>query len=139
MPDETAWPLAGLLIDALARRDFAALADCLDPAVRFRALVPRGAFELTGATATAERFETWFGGDDRYEILDASVGQVGDRPYLRWRIRMWSADRPASPRVVEQHVFATGVHRIETLDLLCSGFHAERSADVPMTSVVVAP
>ncbi|KAA0024194.1 nuclear transport factor 2 family protein [Antrihabitans cavernicola] len=127
--DTAAWPVAGLLINALAQRDFAALASCLDPEVRFRALIPPGPFELTGANDTTKRFQTWFGGDDGYEVLDAGIGQVGNRMYLRWRIRMMSAD--GAGRVVEQHVFATAGERIQALELLCSGFQPEaRAAEV---------
>jgi hypothetical protein len=120
-----AWPVAGLLLDALTRRDFDALQACLDERVRFRALVPSGAFERDGAADTAAKFRTWFGGADRFEVADAAIGQLGARMYARWRVRMWPPGRPSDVRVAEQHVFSTGQERIVTLDLLCSGFHAE--------------
>ena len=120
-----AWPVAGLLLDALTRRDFDALQACLDEGVRFRALVPPGPFQLDGAADTAARFGAWFGGDDHFEVADAAVGQLGARMYARWRVRMWPSGRPDQARVAEQHVFTTGNDRILTLDLLCSGFHAE--------------
>jgi hypothetical protein len=118
-------PVAGLLLDALTRRDFDALQGCLDDQVRFRALVPRGAFELNGAAETATRFRTWFGGDDAFEVVAASLGRLGTRMYARWRVRMWPPGRPDQARTAEQHVFTTGNEQIATLDLLCSGFHAE--------------
>jgi hypothetical protein len=120
-----AWPAAGLLLDAIIGRDFDALHDCLDEQVRFRALVPRGAFELDGATETANQFRTWFGGDDAFEVADAALGRLGPRMCARWRVRLWPPGRPDEARTAEQHVFATGEHRIATLDVLCSGFHAE--------------
>lgn len=120
-----AWPVAGLLLDALTRRDFDAVQACLDERVRFRALVPSGAFELDGAASTAAKFGTWFGGDDEFEVVDAAIGQLGGRMYARWRVRMWPSGRPDHARTAEQHVFTTGTDRIATLDLLCSGFHAE--------------
>ena len=126
--ERNGWPVVGLFLDALTRRDFAALQLCLDDEVRFRALVPRGPFELTGSTDAADRFRLWFGGEDYFEVVDASVGQLGSKLYARWRIRMVAADDPDSARVVEQHVFTTGTDRVETLDLLCSGFHAESAA-----------
>ncbi|MEO6471581.1 MAG: nuclear transport factor 2 family protein, partial [Aeromicrobium sp.] len=107
------------------RRDFQSMAACLDRDVRFRALVPRGPFELTGSEEAADRFEMWFGGDDEFEVVDASIGQVGACLYFRWRIRMTSASDPSSSRIAEQHVFARVGERIESLDLLCSGFQAE--------------
>jgi hypothetical protein len=122
---DPAWPVAGHLLDALTRRDFAAFADCLEPGVRFRALVPPGPFALDRADDVAAKFTAWFGGPDRFEVVDASAGQIGDKVCLRWRIRMWPADAPGAARVVEQHVYLTGADQVATLDLLCSGFHAE--------------
>ena len=123
--DGAQWPIAGLFLEALARRDFPALASCLDPDVRFRALVPPGPFEETGAAAAVSHFRRWFDGEDDFEVVDASIGQVGTRLYLRWRVRMRSMSNPGSGRLVEQHVFATAGERIESLDLLCSGFQSE--------------
>ncbi|MDQ6656829.1 MAG: nuclear transport factor 2 family protein [Actinomycetota bacterium] len=120
-----AWPIAAALLDALSRRNFDALQDCLDDRVRFRALVPSGAFQLDGAGDTAAKFRAWFGGDDAFEVADAAVGQLGTRMYARWRVRMWPPGRPGQARVAEQHVFTTGDQRLDTIDLLCSGFLAE--------------
>ncbi|MFL6061518.1 MAG: nuclear transport factor 2 family protein [Marmoricola sp.] len=123
-----AWPVAGGLLDALTRRDFDALAGCLETGVRFRALVPPGPFELGSAAEVGAKFTAWFGGDDAFEVLDASASQIGDKVCLRWRIRMTGTD--SSARVAEQHVYLTGAERIATIDLLCSGFHAEQPARV---------
>lgn len=123
--DGAQWPIAGLFLDALARRDFLALQACLHPDVRLRALVPPGPFGTTGRSEAMDRFRGWFGGEDGFEVVDASIGQVGPRLYLRWRVRMSSATDPGSSRLVEQHAFATAGERIESLDLLCSGFQTE--------------
>jgi ketosteroid isomerase-like protein len=112
---EVGWTIAGGFLDALTRRDFEALQACLTEDVRFRALVPRGPFELSGASTTADRFRTWFGDKDVFELLDAAIGQIGPRVYMRWRFH-------TSAGVVEQHAFATGTERIDSLDLMCSGF-----------------
>jgi hypothetical protein len=116
------WPAAGRFLDALVRRDFVALAGCLQPDVRLRALVPHGPFEENGPADVVERFRRWFGGDDAFEVVDASIGQVGPRLSLRWRVRMRVTDEPAVTRVVEQHAFAVAGERVASLDLLCSGF-----------------
>jgi hypothetical protein len=50
-----------------------------------------------------------------------SIGQLHTRIYLRWRVRMCSA-QDRTTRVVEQHAFAAAGSQIESLDLLCSGF-----------------
>jgi hypothetical protein len=119
----TALPAAARLLDALTRRDFAALAQSLSPSIAFRALVPPGPFALTGPDAVSAKFEKWFGGPDSFEVLDASIGPIGSKTALRWRVRMCTADGAA--RVVEQHLFATGAEQLDSIDLLCSGFHAE--------------
>ncbi len=123
------WELAGQFLGALARRDFAGLESCLDPDIRFRALVPRGALEENGAPHAVALFRRWFGADDAFEVLDAAIGQAGPRIYLRWQVRTGVADDPSSFRLVEQHAFATARERIEVLDLLCSGFRPARLGD----------
>jgi hypothetical protein len=122
-PERTLWPVAGLLLDALTRRDFDAMLDCLSPHVRFRALVPPGSFQLDTATETVARFRRWFDTPDAFHVVDASAGRIVAKTYLRWQIRVQPADGCA--RIVEQHAYTTGTDRIDTLDLLCSGFHTE--------------
>lgn len=126
--DRPSWPVAGILLDALTRRDFAAMAACFDEHVAFRALVPPGVIELDSADDVAARFAIWFGGDDTFEVLDASVGQIGSRLYARWKVRMAPAGAPEAARVVEQHAYTRGEDRISSLDLMCSGFHEENGA-----------
>jgi hypothetical protein len=118
----TSETVLGSLLDALAQRDFDAMRTLLAEDVRFRALVPPGAFELHTADEVAATFRRWFGGEDDFEVLEATLGEVGSRPYARWRVRMWPPGRAADSRVAEQHVFTTGTGRVESLDLLCSGF-----------------
>jgi hypothetical protein len=126
--ETTAWPVAGEFVQALGTRDFEALQACLHPDVQFRAMVPRGPLELTSAAETAARFRQWFGAYDVFDVLDAAIGNVGPRLYLRWRLRTGHRDAPQDCSVVEQHVFMTANERVERLDLLCSGFHAEHPA-----------
>ncbi|MFF2556446.1 nuclear transport factor 2 family protein [Nocardia sp. NPDC058058] len=120
---ETGWPVAGLLLEALTRRDFTALSACLTPDVRFRGLIPPGPFDTAGAAAAETRFRNWFGGTDAFEVLDATAGRLGDKLYLRWRVRM--IDDAGQARIAEQHVFATAGDHIGALDLLCSGWNPE--------------
>lgn len=121
-PTHPGWSVAGQLIDALTRRDFDEMQTLLDDGVRLRALVPRGPLEIDTAEAVSATFRSWFGGEDNFEVLDSSVGEVESRPYAHWRIRMCPPDLPEQSRVAEQHVFLTGTDRIATIDLLCSGF-----------------
>jgi hypothetical protein len=122
-PADGAWTIGGMFLDALARREFAAMAQCLAPDVRFRALLPTGPVEANAAAQTMDRFRNWFDTAEDLEVVDASIGQLGPRLYLRWRLRLTAAD--GGCLVIEQHVFATTAERIESLDLLCSGFHCE--------------
>ena len=114
----------GLFLEALARRDFTAMACCLSPTVHFRALLPRRDVDVVGWDATMAEFRLWFASEaEAFEMLDATVGEIGPRLYLRWRVRMTPLD-PAQgeTRIVEQHAFATGGEQLESLSLLCSGF-----------------
>lgn len=121
----TGWPVSGRVIDALSRRDFGDLAGCLDADVRMRAVLPRAVLDLRSAEAVVAKFTDWFGGDDGFEVVDASAGVIGARQYVRWRVRMWPPDDPHAARVVEQHAFTRGTESLQCLDLLCSGFQAE--------------
>lgn len=114
--------VASLFLEALARRDFDELRTCLDPTVRFRALLPPRTLAIEGADETVAQFRTWFGEHEVVELIDASIGQFGSRIYLRWRIRRGQAHEPDSLQVVEQHAFVNADIRIASLDLLCSGF-----------------
>jgi hypothetical protein len=119
--------VGGLLIETLARQDFAALTGCLDPGVRMRALLPRGPVEMAGPAEVTGWFRSLFGGPDDFELADGTVGEIGPRLYLRWRASLTPAGPSGHRRLVEQHVFATtgdGGH-ISALDLLCPGFVAQ--------------
>lgn len=123
----TAWPISGQLLDALSRRDFDALQRCVASEARLRALVPPGPFELNGPQAIADKFRTWFGGSEDFEMVEASASEVGTKQYLRWRVRL-TAPETGQSRTAEQHLYTTGTDAIETIDLLCSGFQADGGA-----------
>ncbi len=121
----TGWPIGGLLLDALTHRDFDAMQRLFDDNIRFRALVPSGPFELNTPEATAAKFRTWFGGPDDFEVLDASLGHVGAKLYARWQVRLSSPGRPMSPASQSSTSSSAAPSKIETLDLLCSGFQRD--------------
>ncbi|MFC6706208.1 hypothetical protein [Flexivirga alba] len=118
-------PITGELVHAVSCRDFRAFEQCLADDVHLRALLPMGLLELDGAATIAAKFETWFGGTDNFALLEASAGSVGAKRYLRWRIRLNPPGSPKRGRVAEQHLFTTGHDKIETIDLLCSGFQTK--------------
>ena len=120
---------AGAFLDALAVQDFDRLRATLDDAAHLSALLPRGLVERDGAEQVTAAFRTWFGEVDRFELLDAALGEVGPRRHLRWRVRVQAPARGEGWLVIEQQVYAdTGPDgRLTRLALLCSGFHAEAS------------
>ena len=114
------------LVDALVARDFTRLAGCLDDAATMRALLPSGAAEFAGAEEIAAAFQRWFGAATGFEVVATTVGDVGDRVHVAWRLRVYPTPRGAEGwHVIEQQAFLRGDARIELLDLLCTGFMAE--------------
>lgn len=123
------WSVGGIFLEALATRDYVRMAATLAPTIRFRTLLPPGPTQWEGPHAVTEAFRSWFGDADDFELIDATVGEIGGRLYLSWRIRLRPApfDIGDNWHVIEQHGFADATDFIETLDLLCSGFHPERA------------
>ena len=120
------WHISGRFLDALTRRDFPAMADCLSATARMRAVTPMRELDLSGPAEISERFGMWFGDSADFDVVDASLGEVGTRIYFRWRIRTSGRGGTTELEIVEQHVFATVTERIDSLELLCSGFQALR-------------
>ena len=121
------WSVGGTFLEALATRDYERMITTLGENIRFRALLPPGPMQWHGGPQVADTFRSWFGDADDFELVDATVGEVGGRLHLSWRIRL----RPApfgigeGWHVIEQHGYAEATDVIETLDLLCSGFHID--------------
>jgi hypothetical protein len=118
-------------LDGLAAQDFARLGEALTDQVRVRALLPGGAGEWTGAGAAARVFARWFGDTEGFELIEASVGEVGGRLHLHWRLRLRAERLGAGWFVVEQQSYAdTGKDgRLIRLDLLCTGYRPEAGDD----------
>jgi hypothetical protein len=127
------WSVGGVFLEALANRDYRLMATALGPAVRFRAMLPPGPMDWEGPAAVTGAFASWFGTADDFEVVDATVGEVGGRLHLSWRLRV----RPApfgigdGWHVIEQQAYADATDTINTLDLLCSGFQPESEARQP--------
>ena len=122
------WSVGGVFLEALATRDYRQMAATLSADVRFRAMLPPGPMEWNGADDVTAAFTSWFGEAQDFELIDATVGEVGGRLHLSWRLRV----RPApfgigdGWHVIEQQAYADAADTIDTLDLLCSGFHPDR-------------
>lgn len=121
---------AGVFLEGLAGQDFAKLRSALADGARLRALVPPGLMEESGADQIADRFGRWFGDTGDFDLVDAAVGEVGGRLYLRWRVRLQAERLGAGWFTVEQQAYADtdDSGRIARLDLLCTGYRAERSS-----------
>ena len=132
--------VAGQLLETLAAGDFAGLGTLLEPDATMSALLPRGFDEWRGPGEICAAFERWFGDVDEFEVVDASVGQVGARLQLRWRVRVCGARFGAGARLVEQHVYADTAPSglIGGLRLLCSGYCGEHPGSRPTSQEVPA-
>src|SRR5438445_12139364 len=122
----TRWSVGGLLLEALAARDFAGMSDCFEPAATMRALLPPGLTECQGATQIVENIRSWFGGAEEFEVLDGTVGEIGGRLHVAWRLRLRPTPSGAgASHVIEQQAYRRAGDRSDAIDLLCSGFQPE--------------
>ena len=125
------WSVGGVFLEALATRDYQQMASTLSADVQFRAMLPPGPMDWTGAADVAAVFTSWFGEAEDFELIDATVGEVGGRLHLSWRLRV----RPApfgigdGWHIIEQQAYADAAETIDTLDLLCSGFRPDRATE----------
>lgn len=112
-------------VEALGRREFGTVQECFDPEVRFRALVPPGLRNAVEASGAVEHLQSWFGGADHFEMLRSEVESTADKVRFRYQIRLHDENRWS---VIDQSGYTKGTERIESLDLVCSGF---RPAEPP--------
>ena len=122
---------AGSFLEGLAAQDFAGLGGALAADARLRALLPSGLREWAGAEAIAGRFARWFGDTEDFELMEATVGEVGGRLHLHWRLRLRAERLGAGWFTVEQQAYADADEsgRIARLDLLCTGYRPEDGHD----------
>jgi len=128
-PAAARWSVGGVFLEALANRDYRRMAAALAPAVRFRAMLPPGPMDWEGCDTVSGVFRSWFGEAEDFELVDATVGEVGGRLHLSWRLRVRPAPFDIGPgwHVIEQQAYADAGDTIDSLDLLCSGFHPEHA------------
>jgi hypothetical protein len=122
---------AGSFVRGLATQDFAELGGTLAGGACMRALLPSGLREWTGAEAIAHRFARWFGDTKAFELVEATVGEVGGRLHLQWRVRLQAERLGPGWFTVEQQAYADTDEsgRIAGLDLLCTGYRPEGDHD----------
>jgi hypothetical protein len=123
--------VAGTFVLGLATQDFAKLGGALADGAQMRALLPSGLREWTGAGAIAQRFAHWFGDTTAFELVDTTVGDVGGRLHLHWRLRLQAERLGPGWFTVEQQAYADTDEsgRIAGLDLLCTGYRPEGDHD----------
>jgi len=126
-PTSPRFGAAGLFLERLATGDFDQLAAALEPDVKLSALLPRGFCEWQGSEAVCAAFTSFFGGMDEFEVLDATVGQVGDRLQLRWRVHVHGGRLGPDDFVAEQQCYADAgpSGRLQFIVMVCSGFCKE--------------
>ena len=118
-------------LEGLGAQDFAQLGGALAADACLRALLPSGLREWAGADAIADRFARWFGDTEDFELVEATVGEVGGRLHLHWRLRLRAERLGCGWFTVEQQAYADtdGGGRIARLDLLCTGYRPEGDHD----------
>jgi len=123
--------LAGAFLEGLAAQDFAELGGALTAGACLRALLPSGPREWAGAEAIARVFARWFGDTGDFELIEATIGEVGGRLHLHWRLRLRAGRLGRGWFTVEQQAYADTDEggRIARLDLLCTGYLPEGGHD----------
>jgi SnoaL-like domain len=115
------------LLDAIARRDFDAIAQCFTEDASVRVLTPRRVRELAGRGETADRFRAWFADMEEFEVVSSGAAPIADRLRIRWHTR--GRDPEEGWRENEHTGYAEvrdGL--IASLNVSCAGF---RPADRP--------
>jgi hypothetical protein len=108
------------LVDAIAAQDEAAIAACFADDADFRALIPKGLRERTGAREAASLIAAWFADSTEFDLVASETAEVGDRLHVTYR---FEGVEEGEPYVVEQQLYGSlNDGRIERADLLCSGF-----------------
>jgi hypothetical protein len=106
-------------VEALGRREFKTVEECFAPDIRFRALVPPGLREAAKGSEAVEHLQGWFGGADHFEVLRSEVESTADRVRFRYKLRLHDEDGWS---VIDQSGYTLGADRIQSVDLVCSGF-----------------
>jgi TusA-related sulfurtransferase len=118
-------------IEGVRLKDYARLASALDPAVRFRALVPGELVDVGASADVVSAFRRWFDDKQDVELVSSESEELVDRTRFRYRLRLSKA---GTPYVVEHELCGdVDGERFVALDLLCSGFRPTGVASVGAT------
>ena len=107
-------------MDAVAAQDTSAIAACFARGVEFRALIPPGLRERTGAEDAAALVAGWFSDSTDLRLVESRTEEVSGRLHIAYR---FEGVEDGEAYVVEQHLFCVlAGDVIERGHLLCSGF-----------------
>jgi len=113
-------PAVESFVEGLRLKDWERLATALDPAVRFRALVPGELVDVGSASEVVAAFRRWMDDKQDVELVSSESEMLVDRVRFRYRLRL---TRKGDPYVVEQELVGDlEAGRFVALDVLCSGF-----------------
>ncbi|HEY1595933.1 MAG TPA: nuclear transport factor 2 family protein [Thermoleophilaceae bacterium] len=123
MPAETSTSTLGAsFAEALARKDFDAIAELLHPEIDFRGLTPRRNWEATGPQDVIQGIlRTWFEDSDEIdELASCESDSFADRERVGYRFH---GRNPDGRFVVEQQAYlAERDGKIGWMRVVCSGF-----------------
>ena len=116
-------PTVSRFFDSLQCRDFEALAACLTQDVWFRALLPKSLVELSSRPEVDRRYRDWFGGAVEFQLLESAQHRLGNRYFLRYRLRLRDAETNGLVAVEQCGYCRLQDGLIRRLDLVCTGLH----------------
>jgi hypothetical protein len=73
------------LVAGIAGQDDAAIAACFAEDAEFRALIPPGLRERSGAAQAAGLISAWFGDSTKLELLEAQTIEIEDKVRISYR------------------------------------------------------
>lgn len=107
-------------LEALACRDYDAIASCFAAEGTLRGVVPPGLREADGREAIAERFRIWTEAVEEYELAETEAAPFAGLLRLRWVVQ--GIDPDGHPDTYEQSAYAEIADgEIVAMRLACSG------------------
>ena len=112
--------LADRLIQGILFADAGLISACFAQKARFRALIPPGPVERSGAVAAGELIASWFVDCHAVTLVNREVDRVSDRLHVSYRL---DGTEGETDFTVQQQVYAEVIadHMVDAI-LLCSGF-----------------
>lgn len=114
--------VARRLVEAIGRRDYDGIAGCFAPDAEMRVLTPRQLREHSGPAEAVDRFRTWFGETEGFELLDSDVEQVADRVRIRWHTRGRDPEQGWQENDHTGYAALDADGLIVALNISCAGF-----------------